>query len=539
MITKPTGWDSLWGKDGTICSYRILLGEDIYTGEADIEEGSLKIYKPVFSASKLVGNTPCFSMECCLRKNGRDIPRGASLSLEVCLKNRDKKTEYLPMGTFKIYNRVNYNDGWVKLTCRNKMQMANQAYFEDAVVEDEWPKQMITVMEETAPRVGVTLDPRTSLQIGDAWMVTPPVGISIRAVWSYIAAAHGGNFIITPEDTLLLALPKASLESAVEAETSKDGFEVLGEETSVDKLTFKVTDSYEVSSGDDGPNNLSEDCPYASQDVVDYAKSQLSGALYSPVQTSDMIIDPAAEIQDTYLVNNLPVVWSELTIICGIVQLCEGKAEAMSEPENEYGFEDTPMNSLRAQVSENKQYAEDVAQEAVNSQTQEDIVNRLTNNGQAQGIYLQDGQLYLSASYILTGGLKADLIKAGVLQSSTGSFYLNLDTGDIEISGVASSESVENLRTEGVERVVTPVMKYSLTDEGLHIAKPGEEIDNTIDNEGMFVYRGSEPMLIANKDGVVATDVRARNYLMPGNYARFEDYNDGEDGSRTACFHTE
>ena len=60
----------------------------------------------------------------------------------------------------------------------------------------------------------------------------------------------------------------------------------------------------------------------------------------------------------------------------------------------------------------------------------EEIFNRLTNNSNNQGIYRQDGKIYINASYIKTGEFAADLIKAGVLQSKDGStFYLDLDNG--------------------------------------------------------------------------------------------------------------
>ena len=42
-------------------------------------------------------------------------------------------------------------------------------------------------------------------------------------------------------------------------------------------------------------------------------------------------------------------------------------------------------------------------QDAIDGQTQEDIFNKLTNNGQLQGLYMQDGKLYLNATYIATG----------------------------------------------------------------------------------------------------------------------------------------
>lgn len=53
----------------------------------------------------------------------------------------------------------------------------------------------------------------------------------------------------------------------------------------------------------------------------------------------------------------------------------------------------------------------------VGDQSQEDIFDKLTNKGEAQGIYFKDGQLYINASYLA----------AGILQSLDGAtFYLDL-----------------------------------------------------------------------------------------------------------------
>lgn len=50
-----------------------------------------------------------------------------------------------------------------------------------------------------------------------------------------------------------------------------------------------------------------------------------------------------------------------------------------------------------------KSEAQGYASDAVDSQTQQDIFNKLTNNGQTQGIYLRNGLLYINASYIQGG----------------------------------------------------------------------------------------------------------------------------------------
>ena len=46
---------------------------------------------------------------------------------------------------------------------------------------------------------------------------------------------------------------------------------------------------------------------------------------------------------------------------------------------------------------------------------QQGIFNRLTNNGQSQGIYLQNNRIYINATYIQSGTLSANLIKGGIL----------------------------------------------------------------------------------------------------------------------------
>lgn len=66
------------------------------------------------------------------------------------------------------------------------------------------------------------------------------------------------------------------------------------------------------------------------------------------------------------------------------------------------------------QIAENlqtaKDYADDAAEKAakaaVDAQTQTDIFNKLTNSGKLKGLYMKDGQLYISATYILSGILK-------------------------------------------------------------------------------------------------------------------------------------
>lgn len=95
--------------------------------------------------------------------------------------------------------------------------------------------------------------------------------------------------------------------------------------------------------------------------------------------------------------------------------------------------------------------------------------------------------------------------------------------------------TLENKSGE-VDHVVTST-GYSFNADGLTIHKSGEEITNKMDNTGMYVSRSEEEVLTANNEGVNAINLTARQYLIIGKNSRLEDYSNGTDSNRTACFY--
>lgn len=77
-------------------------------------------------------------------------------------------------------------------------------------------------------------------------------------------------------------------------------------------------------------------------------------------------------------------------------------------------------------------YSDKAAAAAVDAQTQTDIFNRLTNNGETQGIYLNNGKLYLNATYLNTGYINADLVEIRNLIADHLRSYGNGDTWLLE-----------------------------------------------------------------------------------------------------------
>lgn len=54
--------------------------------------------------------------------------------------------------------------------------------------------------------------------------------------------------------------------------------------------------------------------------------------------------------------------------------------------------------------------AEDIASLLTKKQSQEDVFNALTNNGEKQGIYLENGRIYINLEYAKAGTISADMI---------------------------------------------------------------------------------------------------------------------------------
>lgn len=92
---------------------------------------------------------------------------------------------------------------------------------------------------------------------------------------------------------------------------------------------------------------------------------------------------------------------------------------------------------------------------------------------------------------------------------------------------------VSTLESTEPDHVRTVTNKYTFDDEGLKIHRAGDEIENKIDNTGMYINRDEENLLTVNNIGVNALNITTRQYLVIGDHARFEQY-----GDRTACFYT-
>ncbi len=136
-------------------------------------------------------------------------------------------------------------------------------------------------------------------------------------------------------------------------------------------------------------------------------------------------------------------------------------------------------NQAGSVLAEAKEYANTAAKNAVNAQSAQEIFDKLTDNGNVQGIYQQDGKWYINAEVVQIVNLVADIMTAGVLRSEDGSVQVDLNNNRVTIDGtrdgyktqvVLSSTGIEGYgeSTEGVmEHVLSIIMGVAGLPSGL------------------------------------------------------------------------
>lgn len=94
----------------------------------------------------------------------------------------------------------------------------------------------------------------------------------------------------------------------------------------------------------------------------------------------------------------------------------------------------------------------------VQALSQEDVFNLLTNNGVAKGIYMVGDELYINASYLVTG----------ILTDLLGRNYWNLETGEFALSPstTVGDKTVQEIANDAVDSMTQEEVFNKLTNNG-------------------------------------------------------------------------
>lgn len=300
------------------------------------------IERALFSDTLSVGNCISASLRFSVRTEDT-IPAAAPVIIKACISEGSETSEWLDFGTFYIDKRET-NGYLTSLECYDSMLKANQKYADSSRVDDrmDWPKSMQTCVREIAQRIGVEIDSRTVINTAEAFQVAYPNDMTMLQVLGYIGGAHGGNWVITPENKLrlipLVSPPAESfdiIDYYYNTIYTDDGYRLVwkhcdtdeeidhpaggdlinvpvvidkittGNAATISRVTITRDEDLGYSLGDDtGAELRISENPYANQAVCDSLYAALRGITYMPFTASKSCFDPCTELGDWVLIGD-------------------------------------------------------------------------------------------------------------------------------------------------------------------------------------------------------------------------------------------
>lgn len=187
-------WKTLWRTRNTVKEYKFEINDVEYGPEEEVEH----TYSNGIFEDFGFGNAYTASLTLGLFTD--NVPRAATIKRYIRLRNGTQVSEWLPKGTFFTNTRSD-DDGYWTIEAYDSMRKAEVVWTPDQSLE--FPISMPAAAEEFARILGVELDPRTVLN-AHYTIDYPANDYTIRNELCFIAAAHGGNWIITDENKLYL-----------------------------------------------------------------------------------------------------------------------------------------------------------------------------------------------------------------------------------------------------------------------------------------------------------------------------------------------
>ena len=406
MQTTSATWKQLAALGGVRVESKAIINSVEYTGES--------LSPPIITRALMqngvtIGNV--VSAVCTFSLITTNvIPKSAEVQIKMRLTDNAETSpttsEWLPCGTFYVSRRKRDPiSGEVAFECYDALLKAG-AVWEPA--SDTWPKSMTSIVSEFLTLLGLQLDSRTTID-ANYTLSGVNAGATIRDVLGIIAQYHGANWIVTPENKLRM-VPIVDAAGAEEAEEDViDVDAVIGELQAMPSETITgIRCTYDDVTAIVGTETgIVVDAAIPATVAVELAET-LVGMTYQPYLLSVAYYDLAVELGDfvRYSDDVSSVLYAE-NVTVGPAMSGNISAPDYAEIIDEYPY----IGNSEKALTIAKAYVDEVSESFDESLTQEEIFNRLTDNGAAQGMVLADGQLYINASYINAGKIRADFVE--------------------------------------------------------------------------------------------------------------------------------
>ena len=445
MQTTSALWKSLWASGNARLEAVAVIAGTTYT-----EITAPVINRAVMQNGLSIGNAVSATCRFTVRTTNT-IPKSAQVQIKMRLTDGAQTSEWLPAGTFYVSHRTrDAVTGLITLECYDALLKANaEAVFVAALLTADgtpivtangevlcyaaspFPMSMATTAQMLADEMGVTIDPSTTLKTGANYIIqSVENGQTIHDVLGKIAAANGGNWIITPYNTLKLVpvVSSAGAAAATENVVDVDGI-VGGIQTSrtgtISGIRY-IMDGAETVVGDESGIVIQADVTAAV--AVDLAGDMI-GMTYQSYSLTGAVYDPAAELGDYVRAGANGEVQA---LLCaevanlGLAYRGDLSAPELGELADEYPYIGTAQKTLDLAMGYADNAAAAAAQTLDNTLTQQEIFDRLTDGGLTQGISLEEvstpalgastpKRIYLNVDYVNDGEMEFDRLRGGTL----------------------------------------------------------------------------------------------------------------------------
>lgn len=372
MQTVPAKWNDLLAGDYQVDFKAVINGKTYTYGEIK----SARITKSMMD-KLTIGQATSAMLDMVFEPNGT-IPTAAEIKCYIRLANYDptiiitdefsniiqtddgyvltesysQYSDWLPFGTFYIDTRSTDASGWMTITAYDRMLAAEKDFPSSA-----GSMTMSAAVTYIANQLGITVDSRNSIA---PYSIDSPVGVyTMREVLCGIAAASGGNFIITENNKLRLvrlASPSTSDDIPVMS------CDILGDAVTIGKVTLYPDSDTQYSSGTSG-YEIQADCIYATQAICDYVKNRLNGVTYLPYSAGTAFFNPALELGDSIKPNWKASVLASAAFTVGVSMSADIEAPIDAEVNHEYPYQARTREERRTaqSFSEIKKTTEQIA----------------------------------------------------------------------------------------------------------------------------------------------------------------------------------
>lgn len=266
-----------------------------------------------------------------LREQSANWPRMAAFEVRVRLCSADglQASEWLSFGTFLTDQRREGKYGDLSIEAFDGM-LSLDRYWTDLIppasLPSSWPITAAAAADLLEEATGIELDSRDALDNTVAFIGLDTLRTA-REVWADIAAAHGGNAILTPEGKIhIVPLSNGSgTEHCAVAGIAVAGLAIVGvdaegestqgpdpvylglavssldtspELAAVSGVILTDPEGQNAGAGNASGYVLKAPCAYSNSGAANLCLFYTSGYIYRPFEARDAHLDPAAELGD-------------------------------------------------------------------------------------------------------------------------------------------------------------------------------------------------------------------------------------------------